>query len=159
MAAVQRTRIGYGNEGRTKQLAASLSDFIRLFSLLPSCLPQQNNTPNLLLCPAHGGGWGVRGGSSTGGRFPPLLLLKCTGSGRSAPISALRPARQSASRLHYLRSPTEVEKVCFSFGSSPLSDSLFLPLCRQLLRVCAPRAPCATDGTVFRGRCFKVFSC
>lgn len=57
MAGVQRTRIGYGNEGRTKQLAASLSDFIRLFFSLLSSLPPttQHNTPNLLLCPAHGG--------------------------------------------------------------------------------------------------------
>lgn len=132
MAAVQRTRIGYGNEGRTKQLAASLSDFIRLFSLYRPASP--NKTTHQISCCAllTGGVCVYVGGSSTGGRFPPLSLLKCTGSGRSAPISALRPARQSVSHLHHLRSPTEVLKVCFSFCSSPLPDAVSLPLCRQL---------------------------
>lgn len=61
------------------------------------------------------------------GRFPPpLSLLKCTGSGRSAPNSALRPARQSVSHLYWLRSPTEVQKVCLGFSSSPFSDSVLL---------------------------------
>lgn len=117
MAAVQRTRIGYGNEGRTKQLAASLSDFIRLFSLYRPASPNKT-THQISCCALLAGG----GGSSTGGRFHPLSLLKCTGSGRSAPISALRPARQSVSHLHDLRGPTEVQKVSFSFSSSLLSS-------------------------------------
>ncbi len=69
MAGVQRTRSGYGNEGRTKQLAASLSDFIRLFSLYYPTSP--NNTTQhtkSLVMP------GSRGGSPTEKRqalFPP----------------------------------------------------------------------------------------
>lgn len=39
-------RIGYGNEGRTEQLAASLSDFIRLFS-------PRRPTSNLSSSPHH----------------------------------------------------------------------------------------------------------
>lgn len=123
MAAVQRTRIGYGNEGRTKQLAASLSDLIRLFSLYRPASP--NKTTHQISCCAllaGGGGCLPQGDVST-----PLSLLKCTGSGRSAPISALRPARQSVSHLHDLRGPTEVQKVCFSFSSSLLSSrTLFI---------------------------------
>lgn len=61
MAGVQRTRIGYGNEGRTKQLAASLSDFIRLFSLYYPTSPQQHNTTHQISCYAR-----HSGGSSTG---------------------------------------------------------------------------------------------
>lgn len=60
MAAVQRTRIGYGNEGRTEQLAASLSDLIRLFSLYPPSLPlppqQHNTTHKSLVVPSTSGG-------------------------------------------------------------------------------------------------------
>lgn len=157
MAAVQRTSIGYGNEGRTKQLAASLSDFIRLFSLYRPASP--NKTTHQISCCALLTGGGV---SSTGGRFPPLSLLKCTGSGRSAPISALRPARQSVSHLHHLRSPTEVLKVCFSFCSPPLPDAVSLPLCRYLsacVRFELGRAPPRESGEpMLRGRCFKVFS-
>lgn len=58
LAGVQRTRIGYGNEGRTKQLAASLSDFIRLFSLYYPASPNNatQHTKSLLLHAQHSGG-------------------------------------------------------------------------------------------------------
>ena len=69
MAGVQRTRIGYGNEGRTKQLAASLSDFIRLFTIsLPPTTPR---TKSLVMASA-------RGGSPTGHGTP----LSCHGAHR-----------------------------------------------------------------------------
>lgn len=64
MAGVQRTRIGYGNEGRTEQLAASLSDFIRLFSLYYPAFPQQHNTTHQISCYARL--TGRAGGSATG---------------------------------------------------------------------------------------------
>lgn len=71
MAGVQRTRIGYGNEGRTKQLAASLSDFIRLFSLYHPTSPPLKTTQHTkslvvaLLAGGVGGGGG--GGGWVGG--------------------------------------------------------------------------------------------
>lgn len=68
MAAVQRTRIGYGNEGRTKQLAASLSDFIRLFSLYRPASPNKT-THQISCCALLGGGGG--GGVFHRGTFPP----------------------------------------------------------------------------------------
>lgn len=67
LAAVQRTRIGYGNEGRTKQLAASLSDFIRLFSLYRPASP--NKTTHQISCCALLAG-GVCGGVFHRGTFP-----------------------------------------------------------------------------------------
>lgn len=51
LAEVQRTHTGYGNEGRTKQLAASLSDYLSLFSYYPP-----PPTPNLLVTPSTQGG-------------------------------------------------------------------------------------------------------
>lgn len=70
MAGVQRTRIGYGNEGRTKQLAASLSDFIRLFSLYhPTSPPLKTtqHTKSLVVALLAGGVGGGGGGGWVGG--------------------------------------------------------------------------------------------
>lgn len=77
MAGVQRTRIGYGNEGRTKQLAASLSDFIRLFSLYhPTSPPLKTtqHTKSLVVALLAGGVGGGGGGGWVGGGDVRLFL-------------------------------------------------------------------------------------
>lgn len=53
MAGVQRTRIGYGNEGRAKQLAASLSEFIRVFTIQPP--PATQHSKSLVMPGSRGG--------------------------------------------------------------------------------------------------------
>lgn len=102
MAGVQRTRIGYGNEGRTKQLAASLSDFIRLFSLYYPTSP--NNTTHQISCCAQLTGKGGEGGGLQQGNvrlFFPLSLAKRTGSD----VLRIRRMRSLSKYLHHLRDP------------------------------------------------------
>lgn len=133
MAGVQRTRIGYGNEGRTKQLAASLPDFILLFSLYYPTSP--NNTTHQISCCAlltgRGGlRWWWEGGLRRGNvRLYPSFFREAHWL-RSAPDPPLRSLSKSLSsssppRSHvYIRT---LESVCLikSVARAWLTPSTF----------------------------------
>lgn len=170
MAGVQRTRIGYGNEGRTKQLAASLTDFIRLFSLYYPTSP--NNTTHQISCCAlltGRGGWRWRweGGLQRGNvrLSPPFFrVAHCL---RSAPDSLLRSLSKSLSsssppRSHvYIRT---LESVCLikSVSRAWLTPSTF-SLPGNCVRLCvelehAPPSEVDLNKAMFTVSETKVFS-
>lgn len=107
MAGVQRTRIGYGNEGRTKQLAASLSDFIRLFSLYhPTSPPLKTtqHTKSLVVAPLAGGvGGGCGGGWVGGGGGDVRLSLSLAPPSLRRQLSSL--SERTGSRVSPARPP------------------------------------------------------
>lgn len=136
MAAVQRTRIGYGNEGRTKQLAASLSDFIRLFSLYRPASP--NKTTHQISCCALLTG-GVCGGVFHRGTFPPSfppevhwLRQKCSDFGAatraSKRVSSSSPSQSQGS------SESLFQLLLFSPPGRRFSPSLSVTFCVRARR-------------------------